>query len=167
MGKFENYYHQICSTIQDVVWRLGNSNRTHDCSRWALPEAYLHFVNRCVRPTEFRFEFTEDFQNVMQLLFIIHYLNHIHYLVRKCLVAHQYLSNVQKASKTAWNHGLKIMRQYTHRYCCFGNFRVMLNECWPIITDAVDHISKASLLKRVYTLCKWCNLKVPMWKIYQ
>ena len=88
---------------------------------------------------------SEDFKNVMWLLFIIHYLNHIHYLVRKCLAAHQYLSNVQKASKTAWNHGLKTTRRYAHpRYRRFGNFWMMLNKWRPIIADAVW---KASLLK--------------------
>ena len=67
--------------------------------------------------------------------------------------AHQYLSNVQKASKTARNHGLKSTRRYAHRYRRFGNLRIMLNKWRPIIADAVDHVLKALLLKSVYTRC--------------
>ena len=63
--------------------------------------------------------------------------------------AHQYLSNVQKASKTEWNHCLKTTRRYAHRYRRFGNFRMMLNKWRTIVADAVDHVSKASLLKSV------------------
>ena len=91
-------------------------------------------------------------------LFIIHYLNQIHYLVRKVSSgAHQYLSNVQKANKTASNHGLKTTQLYAHRYHCFGNFQMIFNKWRPIIADAVDHVSKTWLLKSVYTLCKWCK----------
>ena len=77
--------------------------------------------------------------------------------LRGLLTAHQYLSNVQKAAKTVWNHGLKTTRRYAH--CCrhFGNFQMMSNKWQLIIADAVNHVSKASLLESVHTLCKRCK----------
>ena len=87
------------------------------------------------------------------ILLIIHYLNHIHYLIRKsmksiCVPANgRYI--IKKTGKTAWNHRLKTTRRYAQRYRRFGNLQMMSNKWQLIIADAVDHLSKASLLKNV------------------
>ena len=83
-----------------------------------------------IRPTELRFQFILGIE--VSAAFV-HYSLFESYLLSGPKVssgAHQYLSNVQKVSKTAWNHGLKTMWRYTHRYRRFGNFQMATDHCW-------------------------------------